>query len=202
LLPRLEELPAALLLAARPAEAGIREGEMFAVLTMDSATEILALAPLSTDGVARLIGAALGSEPEPEFASACRDATGGTPFLVRAGGLEERPLAFVHPMLRAGVYGEIAATDRAAAHAKAARLLAEGHAGEARVAEHLLLTAPAGDAWVVEQLRRAARAAAAAGAPESAVAYLRRAVAEPLPGEVDAGLFLDLGSAGDSAGQA
>ena len=283
LLPRLEELPAALLLAARPAEAGIREGEMFAVLTMDSATEILALAPLSTDGVARLIGAALGSEPEPEFASACRDATGGTPFLVRtlvaalvekgiapvaaaassvqgvatatvgrwavlqlrrlgpdaarlaravavleraepaeaaglaglapdeaavaaevlvrAGVLEERPLAFVHPMLRAGVYGEIAATDRAAAHAKAARLLAEGHAGEARVAEHLLLTAPAGDAWVVEQLRRAARAAAAAGAPESAVAYLRRAVAEPPPGEVDAGLFLDLGSAEYSAGQ-
>src|SRR5437588_5749646 len=82
-LPRLEELPAALLLAARPAEAGIRDGEMFGVLTMDSATEILALAPLSTDGVARLIGAALGSEPEPEFASACRDATGGTPFLVR-----------------------------------------------------------------------------------------------------------------------
>jgi hypothetical protein len=248
LLPRLEELRAAVLLAARPAEAGAgSEGELLAILAMDPANEVLRLAPLSTDAVARLVAAGLGSEPEPEFASACRDATGGTPFLVRtlvtalveervapvaasaprvhglatatvgrwavlqlrrlgpdaarlaravsvlecaepaeaaglaglapgdaaeatellvrAGVLEERPLAFAHPMLRAGVYGEIAATDRAEAHATAARLLAEGHAGEARVAEHLLLSAPAGDAWVVEQLRRAARVAVAAGAP-------------------------------------
>jgi hypothetical protein len=34
------------------------------VLTMDSATEILTLAPLSTGGVARLVAAGLGSEPE------------------------------------------------------------------------------------------------------------------------------------------
>src|SRR2546428_2298782 len=47
------------------------------------ATGTLALALLFAGGVARLIGAGLGSEPEPEFASACRDATGGTPFLVR-----------------------------------------------------------------------------------------------------------------------
>jgi DNA-binding CsgD family transcriptional regulator len=284
LLPRLEELRAAVVLAARPAEAGTgREGELLAMLAMDPANEILTLAPFSTDAVARLVAAGLGSEPEPEFASACREATGGTPFLVRtlvtalveegvapvaasasrvqglatatvgrwavlqlrrlgpdaarlaravsvleyaepaeaaglaglapgeaaeatellvrAGVLEERPLAFAHPMLRAGVYGEIAATDRAEAHAQAARLLAGGQAGAPRVAEHLLLAAPAGDPWVVEQLRRAARAAAARGAPESAVAYLRRALAEPPPGEVDAGLFLDLGSAEYSAGQ-
>jgi DNA-binding CsgD family transcriptional regulator len=255
---------------------------MFGVLSMDSATEILTLAPLSTDGVARLVAAGLGSEPDPGFATACRDATGGTPFLVRtlvaalveagvaptaasasrvpglatatvgrwvvlqlrrlgpdatrlaravsvlecaepaeaaglagltpgeaadaaellvrAGVLQERPLAFAHPMLRAGVYGEIAATDRAEAHARSARLLAECHAAETRVAEHLLLSAPAGDPWVVEQLQRAARAAAAGGAPESAVAYLRRALAEPPPGEVDAALLLDLGSAEYSAG--
>jgi DNA-binding CsgD family transcriptional regulator len=282
LLPRLEELSAAMLLAARPVEAGAREGELFGVLTMDPATEILTLAPLSTDGVARLIAAGLGSEPEPGFASACREATGGTPFLVRtlvaalaeegvapvaasasrvqglatatvgrwavlqlrrlgpdaarlaravsvlertepaeaaalaglapdnaaeaaellvrAGVLEERPLAFAHPILRAGVYGEMAVTDRAEAHGRAARLLAERHAGEARVAEHLLLTAPAGDRWVVEQLRGAARAAAAGGAPESAIAYLRRALAEPSPAEVAAGMLLDLGSAEYSAG--
>ncbi|MEA2619023.1 MAG: hypothetical protein QOE72_4806 [Chloroflexota bacterium] len=283
LLPRVEELRAAVLLAARPAEAGAgREGELLAVLAMDSATEILTLAPLSAGGVARMVAAGLGSEPDPGFASACREATGGTPFLVRtlvaalqeagvapvaasasrvqglatatvgrwavlqlrrlgpdaarlaravsvleraepaeaaelaglapgaaaeaaellvrAGVLAERPLAFAHPMLRAGVYGEIAATDRAEAHGRAARLLAEGHAGEARAAEHLLLTAPAGDGWVVEQLRRAARTAATGGAPDSAVAYLRRALAEPPPAEVDGGLLLDLGSAEYSAG--
>jgi DNA-binding CsgD family transcriptional regulator len=282
LLPRLEELRAVLMMAARAAEAGAREGELFAVLTMDPATEILTLAPLSAGGVARLIAAGLGSEPEAAFASACRDATGGTPFLVRtlvaalveegvppvdasasrvrglatatvgrwavlqlrrlgpdatrlaravsileraepavaaglaglapgaaaeaaellvrAGVLEERPLAFAHPILRAGVYGEIAATDRAEAHGRAARLLAERQAGEARVAEHLLMTAPAGDGWVVEQLRDAARAAAARGAPDSAVAYLRRALAEPPAAEVGAGLLLDLGSAEYSAG--
>ncbi|MDB5067976.1 MAG: transcriptional regulator, LuxR family, partial [Chloroflexi bacterium] len=284
LLPRLDELRAAVVLAARPAEAGAgREGELFAVLTMDSETEVLTLAPLSACGVARLIAAGLGSEPEPGFASACRDATGGTPFLVhtlvaalaeegvapvaasasrvqglatatvgrwavlqlrrlgpdaarlaravsvleraepaeaaglaglapgeaakavellvRAGVLEEGPLAFSHPILRAGIYGEIAAADRAEAHGRASRLLAERNGAEARVAEHLLLTAPAGDAWVVEQLRGAARAAAAGGAPDSAVAYLRRALAEPPPEEVNAGLLLDLGSAEYSAGQ-
>jgi predicted ATPase len=83
LLPRLEELRVAVLLAARPAEAGGREGELLAVLTMDPATEILTLAPLSAGGVARLIAAGVGSEPEPGFAAACREATGGTPFLVR-----------------------------------------------------------------------------------------------------------------------
>jgi DNA-binding CsgD family transcriptional regulator len=284
LLPRLEELRAAVLLAARPAEVGAgREGELFVVLTMDPATEILRLAPLSTGGVARLIAAGLGSEPEPGFASACRDATGGTPFLVhtlvaalaeegvapvaasvprvrglatatvgrwavlqlrrlgpdaarlaravsileraepaeaaglaglapgeaaaaaellvRAGVLEERPLAFVHSLLRAGVYGEIAATDRAEAHGRAARLLAMRHAGEARVAEHLLLTAPAGDGWVVEKLRGAAGAATAGGAPESAIAYLRRALAEPPPDEAVAGVLVDLGRAELSADQ-
>jgi DNA-binding CsgD family transcriptional regulator len=283
LLPRLEELHAALLVAARPAEAGAREGELFAVLTMDPATEILKLAPLSADGVARLIAAGLGTEPEPGFVSACREATGGTPFLVRtlvaalveegvapvdasawrvsglatatvgrwavlqirrlgadaarlaravsvmeraepaeagdlaglapreaadaaellvrAGVLEERPLAFAHPILRAGVYGGIAAPDRADAHRRAARLLAERHAEEARVVEHLLLTAPAGDAWVVERLTAAARAAAAGGAPESAAAYLRRALVEPPSPEARSGVLLDLGVAEFSAGQ-
>ena len=34
-------------------------------------------------GVATLVAVALGVEPEPEFAAACWEATGGTPFLVR-----------------------------------------------------------------------------------------------------------------------
>ena len=82
LLPRLEELAIAVLLAGRPAEAG-QSQELLAALTMDPATEVVTVAPLTTRGVATLVAAGLGVEPEPQFAAACWEATGGTPFLVR-----------------------------------------------------------------------------------------------------------------------
>jgi DNA-binding CsgD family transcriptional regulator len=282
LLPRLEELPVVLLMAARPSEAGAGE-YLLAGLTIDPGTEVVSLRPLTTGGVARLVAMALGTEPDEDFAVACREATGGTPFLVRtlveamyeerispvaasagkvqslatatlsrwatrrlgqlgpdaarlaravaileqaeldtaarlaelepsraasvaellvrAGVLVHPPLAFAHPLLRSGVYGEIAATERAEAHGYAARLLAEGDESAGRVAEHLLAAHPAGDDWVVEQLRAAARAAAASGAPESAAAYLRRALVEPPSPETRAAALLDLGLSEFSAGQ-
>ncbi len=282
LLPRLAELRAAVLLAARPAEAG-ENRELLAAVMLDPAIEVVTVRPLTTAGVARLVAEGLGVQPEPGFAAACREATGGTPFLVRilvealdeeriapvtalaakvqgvatatlgrwaalrlarlgpgatqlaravavleraelaqaallagmtaldaaraaellvrAGILVERPLAFAHPLLRSGVYGEIAAADRAQEHRQAARLLAEGQADPARVAEHLLAAVPAGDGWAVDQLAAAARQAAASGAPESAAAYLRRALAEPPTPESSAGLLLELGLAEFSAGQ-
>src|SRR5271156_1102942 len=52
-------------------------------VTMDPVTELVTLRPLATGGVARLVAAGLGAEPEPGFATACWDATGGSPFLVR-----------------------------------------------------------------------------------------------------------------------
>src|SRR6202050_3980507 len=82
LLPRLEELRVAVLLGARPAE--VRESrELLAVLTMDPATEGITVGPLTRAGVAALVTIGLGIEPEPGFAIACWEATGGTPFLVR-----------------------------------------------------------------------------------------------------------------------
>ena len=39
---------------------------------------------------------------------------------ILAGG---RPLAFAHPMMREGLYGELSAAERARAHREAARLL-------------------------------------------------------------------------------
>ena len=69
------------------------------------------------------------------------------------------------------------------------------------MAEHLLTTAPAGEAWVIEQLRAAAREAFASGAPESATAYLRRALTESPPPEAGADLLLELGTAEINAGQ-
>jgi AAA ATPase domain len=53
LLPRLEELPIAVLLGARPAEAG-ESRELLAALTIDPATEVVTVGPLTTGGVATL----------------------------------------------------------------------------------------------------------------------------------------------------
>jgi DNA-binding CsgD family transcriptional regulator len=142
------------------------------------------------DQAARLAGLAL-----PDGARAAD-------LLVRAVVLEEGPpLCFAHPLLRAAVYRDLTVAERAEAHGRAAKLLAEDHASPARVAEHLLATAPAGDGSVVEQLRAAGREATARGAPESTVAYLRRALVEPPSPEAGADLLLELGTAEFSAGQ-
>jgi DNA-binding CsgD family transcriptional regulator len=283
LLPRLEELHIAVLLGARPAEAGERR-ELLAALTMDPATEVVTVRPLTMNGVATLVAAGLGVEPESEFVQACWEATGGTPFLVHtlvealrderiapvaasagnvlrsvatttltrwamlrlvqlgpdaarlaravavleraeldlaaqlaglslldaaraahllvhAGVLDEAPLGFAHPLLRGAVYRDMAMAEQAEAHGRAARLLADVHASPGRVAEHLLATSPAGERWVVEQLRAAGQEAMARGAPESATAYLRRALAEPPSSETRPYLLLELGLSEFSASE-
>ena len=70
-----------------------------------------------------------------------------------------------------------------------------------RIAAHLLVTDPGEDGWAVNILRSAARAAVAHGAPDSAVAYLRRAVAEPPSGPLRPELLLELGFAQSYAGE-
>ena len=94
LLPRLEELTAAVLLGARPAEAGASEG-LLAALMMEPGTEVVTVGPLTVDGVATLVADGLGVEPDPAFAAACWDATGGTPFLVHTlvDALREKRIA-------------------------------------------------------------------------------------------------------------
>ncbi len=282
LLPRLEELRAALLLAARPTEAG-ETRKLLAAMVLDPVNEVVRVRPLTTEGVARMVAAGLGADPEPGFAEACRVATGGTPLLVRllidelqaegvapiaassgavervatatlgswavmrverlgpdavrlaqavavleraelgeaaelaglaadvaaqaaeqlvrAGVLAGSPLGFVHPVLRAGIVGDISPANLAEEHRRAARVLASAHASPARVAEQLLGAAATGDSWVVDRLRAAARTASASGAPESAAAYLRRALAEPPAPDVEASVLLDLGVAEYSAGE-
>jgi DNA-binding CsgD family transcriptional regulator/tetratricopeptide (TPR) repeat protein len=105
------------------------------------------------------------------------------------------PLGFVHPLVRAGVYETLSPVERDMGHARAARLLGEAGADPERVAAHLLLVPPAADPEVVATLREAARHAGARGASDSAVAYLRRALAEPPPDAERADLLLELGSA-------
>jgi DNA-binding CsgD family transcriptional regulator len=124
-------------------------------------------------------------------------------LLATAGILEPgRPLMFVHPLVRSGIYSELSSAERARGHRRAAGLLAERAGASARVAEHLLVSEPAADGWVVERLVEAACAAGKQGAPESEAVFLRRALAEPPPRGDRSALLLDLGMAEASAGLA
>ena len=129
------------------------------------------------------------------------EATEAAELLTTAGILDPgRPLTFIHPIVRSGIYSDLTSAERAEGHRRAARLMAEQPGTNERVARHLLATRPAGDGWVVERLLESARAAERNGAPDSAAAFLRRALAEPPePGDLY-GLLLDLGVAEASAG--
>jgi DNA-binding CsgD family transcriptional regulator len=128
------------------------------------------------------------------------EAADAADLLAAAGILESgRPLTFVHPLVRNGIYSELSSAERAQGHRRAAELLAEQPGASARVAEHLLVSEPAADGWVVERLVEAARAAGRQGAPESQAVFLRRALAEPPPGD-QSPLLLNLGMAEASAG--
>src|SRR5262245_21496698 len=281
LLPRLEELPVALVVATRPPDARVGSGPLEAI-TADASAEVVRLPPPSAVGVPAFVGEALGAPPEPEFVDACLRATRGTPFLLRelavalraervrptaesaghvdrvgagrigrlialrlarlpepavrlarsvslleaselgqasrlaelppeeavdaadilvgAGILEAgRPLVFVHPIMRAGIYDALSSATRARGHRAAARLLGDLPGENERVAEHLLASEPAADEWTVDRLLEAARTAIRTGAPESAAAYLRRALAEPPRPERRSGILLELGRAEASA---
>jgi DNA-binding CsgD family transcriptional regulator len=91
---------------------------------------------------------------------------------------DPRP-AFVHPLVQAAIYEDLLPHERAVAHARAARALASADAEPALIGAHLLHASPSGDEWPVEILRRAAAEALSRAAPESAAAYLQRALAEP-----------------------
>jgi DNA-binding CsgD family transcriptional regulator len=86
---------------------------------------------------------------------------------------------FVHPLVRAAVHEDVPAAGRAELHARAAAVLGAQGADTEAVAAHLLLSEPGSVAGAVAVLDRAAASAGERGAPDSAVAYLRRALEEP-----------------------
>ena len=108
---------------------------------------------------------------------------------------DERAVGFVHPLVAAAVYHDIAPVERGLRHERAARLLAASGARVEQVALHVLSMPPRGDVWAVDWLAQAAAAALRKGAADSAVAYLERALAEPPPPERRARVLLDLGRA-------
>ena len=112
------------------------------------------------------------------------------------------PLDFVHPLVHAAVYEELPAVERALWHGRAARLLAARDARSERIAAQLLRAEPAGDRWVVERLREAAADARSRADPRAAVAYLRRALAEPPSANERGAIAAKLSESGFVAGDA
>jgi DNA-binding CsgD family transcriptional regulator len=144
------------------------------------------LGPEASD-LARAV-AVLGDDSELQLASrvsglseaAARTAADD---LVRADiFVDVERLGFVHPIVRAALYEDLAPGERQARHAAAADALAHEGASPERVTAHLLLTGATGDRRRVEVLRAAARVAARRGVPGAAAERLRRALAES-PGE-------------------
>jgi DNA-binding CsgD family transcriptional regulator len=80
LLPRLEELPLALLMACRIDEPGSPAG--LGQVLADASVRRLTPAPLSLEATATLLSRKLDRAPDPAFAAACHEASGGNPFLL------------------------------------------------------------------------------------------------------------------------
>ena len=143
--------------------------------------------------------AVLGDDSEPQLAGRVSGlsedaARAAADDLVRADilvGVER--LRFVHPIVRAALYEDLAPRERQARHAAAAEALAQAGASPERVTAHLLLTSPTGDQRRVEMLRSAARGAARRGDPGAAAARLRRALAESPAERERAEILTELG---------
>jgi DNA-binding CsgD family transcriptional regulator/predicted negative regulator of RcsB-dependent stress response len=147
------------------------------------------------DGCELTIASALAELDEP-------DAGRAADALAAASILEpSHPLTFVHPLVRASVYGELGAAERSALHVRAARALNEGRAGVDRIAVHLLASDPGGSEDTVATLRAAAESATGRGANDVAATYLRRALREPPPLELEPQLLQELGSVELHAGE-
>jgi hypothetical protein len=146
----------------------------------------LRLSRLPGEAVALVRAAAiLGDQTELSLAAALADldkivALDASSALVHTDLLEsENPLAFRHPVIRSAVLEDMTAGERMRLHRRAAEVLVEGGAVPERAATYLVGTLADGDPFVVATLRQAAHRSLSQGAPEAAVAYLRRALAEP-----------------------
>lgn len=154
----------------------------------------------ATISVARAV-AVLGSDATPvrvaSLAEIDVDKVGVIADKLRAAAIlvNEDVLGFVHPLIAGAVYQWIPKSARSALHARAARLLVHDGRDARSAAPHLLATEPCGDPWVVEQLREAAAQDKRAGAPDSALRCLQRALEEPPPRADRAAVQYELGRA-------
>lgn len=141
-------------------------------------------------GEGPLADAAAVARLDPDGADRIADA------LSVAGVLAEgEVLACSHPIVRATVLEDTPTAERGRMQLRAAQILWAAGAPPERVSAHLLAAPPARERWVVEPLRLAAAHAISSGVPASAVRYLRRALAEPPPREIEADVLVELGQA-------
>jgi DNA-binding CsgD family transcriptional regulator len=154
-----------------------------------SATALVRAVAVLGDGAGVAEAARLAGLSEAEAAEAA-DLLDSLEILQPATALE-----FAHPIVREAVYADIGARERAAAHARAVAVLSDAGASEERIAAQIVAAEPAADVARVELLRRVADEALARRAPGAAVAWLRRALAEPPPPEARTEVLLQLGLA-------
>ena len=152
--------------------------------------------------------AVLGEDVEVDLAAELanipvHEAAAAAAQLADAGILDDATtLRFRHPILSSSVRANQFATERAAAHTRAAELLRARNAEPERIAVQLMQAPPAGVERVVDDLRAAAGRALRRGAPGSAVSLFRRALAEPPPPGPERGaLLLELGRSEYAVGQ-
>lgn len=146
------------------------------------------------DGTPLRLAAAL-AELEMTEAEHAADALAGARILTQGD-----PLAFAHPLIASALLNDIGGFERARAHGRAAELLLAEDAAAERVADHLLLTSPAGDARRVTIFARAAERSTASGDPEAAARLLERALEEPPTAEQSPEILLSLARAEAMAG--
>ncbi len=106
---------------------------------------------------------------------------------------DEDPFAFVHPLVRRSVYDALSVTERDDAHAMAAQLLRGSGAPVEAIAAHLAAVRPNASEAAAATLARAADAALSRAAPEAAIRWLHRALAERAPEPPRAALLFAAG---------
>jgi len=204
----LNELVAGLVQAdIEPNAASVGRLRDFAPDSVLSATLVrLARLPGAAAALARAV-AILGDDAELRHAAhlagvELRLAADAADALVAADIVQSGdPLVFVHPLLHSAIYEDLPPSDRARAHARAARLLVDEATPVERVAAHLLVAERGGREWVVDVLRRAGSHALGRGSADSAARYLSRALAEPPTAELRSTVLVELGEAEGLTGE-
>lgn len=155
-------------------------------LSADAVQVARALAVLGDGARVTVVGQLAELEPQA-VAAATRE-------LVRAEILRpEPPLGFVHSLVQAAVYSDLAPGERELQHERAAALLISMDAPKEQIASHLVVMGARGAEWVVNVLRAAADAAVARGDTDAAISLLRRALHEPPRRDLRGEFLLELG---------
>ncbi len=185
--------------AGLPAELlpdAVRNSVAARVESMPTITRTVAQAVAVLGDSATVRRVARVAELDPELVLAAADELVAMSML--APGI---PPSFAAPLLATAVRASLPPFEQAQAHLRAARVLAEQHAGSERIAEHLLHAPADEDPAAVAALRDAAAATLQRGEPARAARLLERALAEHPEGGVKVELLAALAEAEGQAGR-